>query len=259
MEKSRDYTINAVKKAINLLKLFDDENRELTLSELSSMSGIGKSTMLRMLYTLNVEEFIDYDEETKKYSLGIELYRLGELKFNSLDVRKISKRYLQKLCDANNLICYLGVRHGDQLVMLDRYFPYNAPAWTQFLVPDNNRELYSTGIGRLFLAAESDEEVSKYLDRVEIRNFTDSTVTDKLTLLELVRQARTDGYSGNMGENESLICSLCAPVYNLEKEMVAGISICGPKDMIWGENFDSYLKKIQATAAAISRELGYRG
>ena len=105
MEKSRDYTINAVKKAINLLKLFDDENRELTLSELSSMSGIGKSTMLRMLYTLNVEEFIDYDEETKKYSLGIELYRLGELKFNSLDVRKISKRYLQKLCDANNLIC----------------------------------------------------------------------------------------------------------------------------------------------------------
>ena len=55
MEKSRDYTINAVKKAINLLKLFDDENRELTLSELSSMSGIGKSTMLRMLYTLNVE------------------------------------------------------------------------------------------------------------------------------------------------------------------------------------------------------------
>ena len=229
MEKSRDYTINAVKKAINLLKLFDDENRELTLSELSSMSGIGKSTMLRMLYTLNVEEFIDYDED------------------------------VQKLCDANSLICYLGVRHGDQLVMLDRYFPYNAPAWTQFLVPDNNRELYSTGIGRLFLATESDEEVSKYLDRVEIRNFTDSTVTDKLTLLELVRQARTDGYSGNMGENESLICSLCAPVYNLEKEMVAGISICGPKDMIWGENFDSYLKKIQATAAAISRELGYRG
>lgn len=259
MEKSRDYTINAVKKALGLLKLFDEQNRELTLSQLSDMSGIGKSTMLRLLYTLSNEGFIDYDEETKKYSLGIELYRLGEIKYNSLDIRKIARKHLQALCDESNLICYLGVRHGDQLVMIDRVFPYNVPLWTQYLVPDDNRELYSTGIGRLFLAHESDEAVEQYFNRVEIKSFTDCTITDKETLMELVRQARKDHYSGNIGENELHICSLCAPVYDLEGKMTAGISICGPKHTLLGSNFDAYLQKIQDTAAVISQSLGYRG
>lgn len=258
MEKTRDYTINAVKKAICLLKLFDEQNRELTLSQLSSMSGIGKSTMLRLLYTLCNEDFIDYNEETKKYSLGIELYRLGDLKYNSLDIRRIAKKYLQVLCNENNLICYLGVRHGDQLVMLDRVFPYNVPMWTQFLVQDSSRELYSTGIGRLFLAHESDEEVERYFDRIEIKSFTDFTITDRKKLLELIRRARRDGYASNMEENELYICSLCAPVYNLEGDMTAGISICGPKNVLLDENFEVYLKKIQNTAATISKDMGYR-
>ena len=64
------------------------------------------------------------------------------------------------------------------------------------------RELYSTGIGRLFLAQDSDEEVERYLEQATLKKFTDTTITDKRALMELVRQARADGYSGNIGENE---------------------------------------------------------
>ena len=97
MNTTRDYTIGSVKKALEILKLFDEQHQELSLSELSELAGIGKSSMLRLLYTLNNESFISFDEETKKYSLGIEVYHLGQLKYNSLDVRKIAKKRLQKL------------------------------------------------------------------------------------------------------------------------------------------------------------------
>ena len=52
MKATRDYTISSVKKALDILKLFDDQRPELTLSEISELSGIGKSSMLRFLYTL---------------------------------------------------------------------------------------------------------------------------------------------------------------------------------------------------------------
>lgn len=260
MKTTRDYTILSVKKALGILKLFDDQKAELTLSEISQLAGIGKSSMLRFLQTMLSEGFIAYDEATRKYSLGIELYRLGQFKFNALDIRRVAEAPMKRLANEADLICYLGVRTGDTLVMIDQFLPAHVPAWIQLIVQGGGtRDLYSTGIGRLFLAQNSDEEVIRYLDRVQIRSFTDSTVTDKLTLLELIREARRDGYSGNLGENESRVCSLCVPVYGMDGTMVAGISVCGlPEDVMPGGEFrQDLMQRIRAASSEISRQLGY--
>lgn len=257
MGTESNYTVSTVKKAISLLKLFNGQNRELTLTQISTLSGIDKSTTFRLLYTLNEEGFVDYDEETKKYSLGIEVYRLGQLKYRYLDIRQIAKKHLQKFCDTYDFVSYLGIRNGDHLVMVERIFPYNVPVWARFFVEDDYRELYSTGIGRLFLAEETDAAIEKYFSRVEIKPMTDCTITDKDVLLDLIRQARIDHYSGNLGENETSIHSLCVPIYDHSGKMSAGISICGPKDTIWDKNFDDLLEKLQTIASNISRECGY--
>lgn len=258
MRATRDYTITSVKKALDILKLFNDQHTSLTLSEISEMSGIGKSSMLRFLYTLLNEDFVSYDEVTKKYSLGIEVYRLGLLKFNSLDVRKIARRHLQKLSNELNMICYVGTREGDLLAMVDQILPSSVPAWTQLTVQSGGTsELYSTGIGRLFLAQDSDAAVERYLDRIQLKKFTDTTITDRQALMELIRQARTDQFSGNIGENEPHIYSLCAPVYGASGKMVAGVSLCGLQDVVCSDQYDSYLDQIRQVAAQISRELGY--
>lgn len=260
MKATRDYTISSVKKALDILKLFDDQRPELTLSEISELSGIGKSSMLRFLYTLYNEGFVAYDETTKKYSLGIEMYRLGLSKFNSLDVRKIARRYLQKLSNEMNMICYVGIRQGDVLAMVDQIIPNSVPAWAQLTVQSGGTsELYSTGIGRLFLAQDSDAEVEQYLNRVPLKKFTDATVIDKKALMELVRQARSDRFSGNVGENEPHIYSLCAPVYGRNGRMVAGVSLCGLQEVVCTERYDECLEKICRAAMDISRELGYAG
>lgn len=258
MKATRDYTISAVKKALDVLKLFDDQHSELTLSEISEMSGIGKSSMLRFLYTLLNEGFVAYDEATKRYSLGIEMYRLGLLKFNSLDVRKIARRYLQKLSNEMNLICYVGIREGDLLAMVDQILPNSVPAWAQLTVQSGGTSaLYSTGIGRLFLAQDDDAEVERYLDRIPLKKFTDTTITDKHVLMELIRQARTEQFSGNIGENEPHIYGLCAPIYGRSGQMVAGVSLCGLQDVVCSERYDEYLSRIRQAAADISRDLGY--
>ena len=254
MKATRDYTVSSVKKALDVLKLFDEQHSDLTLSEISEYSGIGKSSVLRLLYTLFQEGFVAYDEVTKKYSLGIELYRLGLMKFNSLDLRKIARRHLQALSNELNMICYVGVREGDTLAMVDQILPSSVPAWTQLTVQSGGTsELYSTGIGRLFLAQDSDAAV----EQTQMKKFTSATITDRKTLLELIRQARRDHFSGNVGENEEHIYSLCAPVYGLHGTMVAGISLCGLQDVVCSDKYDSYLQRICQVAEDISRELGY--
>ena len=257
MNTTRDYTINSVKKALDILKLYNNEKHELTLSDISALLRVGKSSTLRLLYTLQNEGFIEFDEIKKTYSLGIEMSRLGLMKFNSLDVRKIARPYLQKLSDEMDLICYVGVRQGDQLAMIDQILPSRIPAWAQLTVQSGGiSELYSTGIGRLFLSQDKEEEVQEYLDRIQLVKFTDTTITDKKQLMKLVRQAGEQQYSNNAGENETHIYSVCAPIYDQTAKMVAGISICGLQDVMCGNRYELYLKRIRGTASSISRDLG---
>lgn len=259
MSAGRDYTIYAVRNALRVLKFFK-EKPEMTLSELSLVSGIGKSSMLRILYTLAQDGFVSYDAETQKYSLGLELYCLGRQKFESLDLRKTAARYLQKLSDKNDMICYLGLRDNDILVMLEKIVPSSVPAWTQLLVQrGETSELYSTGIGRLFLAQDSPEELERYFKNIKIQKFTEDTIIDKEKLKKLISEAGEKGYSYNLGENEVHVCSLCAPVYDLNGKMVAGISLCGMQDILFGEEYTDYLEQVMSTAKMISKELGFSG
>lgn len=257
---SRDYTISSVKRALEILKLFGDTRREMTLSELSELAGVGKSSMLRFTYTLVEENFLSYDPETRKYSVGLEMYRIGLSKFNSLDVTKFSRRYLQKLADEEGMICYIGIRQGDVLAMVGQILPPTVPAWTQLAVLGGGTSpLYSTGIGRLLLSQDSDEDICRYLDRIQPKKYTEATITDRAQLLELIHRAGRQQYSGNCGENESHVYSLCAPVYEMSGKMVAGVSLCGMQEDIAGPKYSYYLDRIRQTARAISNELGYFG
>ena len=142
--------------------------------------------------------------------------------------------------------------------MVEKIVPSRVPAWTQLLVQrGETSELYSTGIGRLFLAQDSPEEIERYFKNVKLQKFTEDTIVDKEKLKKLIFEAGEKRYSYNLGENEVHVCSLCAPIYDLSGRMIAGISLCGMQDILFGEEYDSYLEQVTSTAKAISKELGF--
>lgn len=257
MNTSKDYTISAVQKALKLLKLFDENHFEMSLSEISAMTGVGKSSTLRLLFTLASEGFIEYDEIKKTYSLGLVPLHLSTLKKNHLDLRKIAVPYLQEIADRKSVICYLGIQREGKVLMIECVVPRDVPSWAQLMIRSGGmRELYSTGIGRLFLSRMPDEELEEYIKSIHVERFTDKTVTDKEELLRIIRKAGKEGYSFNNGENEPYISSVCAPIFDYNKDMTAGISICGIQELFEGEKREEAKQDIIRTAGRISARLG---
>ena len=177
---------------------------------------------------------------------------------NTLDFRRIALRYLRPLSRETDMICYLGVRQEDMLIMVEQVVPSSVPVWAQLMVRTGGEtNLYATGIGRLFLAQDTDEEVAAYLDRTAPTQITPETVTDKQKILAMVRCARAEEFDVNQGESDLYIASLCAPIYDVNGRMVAGISLCGIKEQINGANRSEYERMVRQTAAKISEQLGY--
>lgn len=76
-EKNR-YTISSVIRALRVLKLFDRNHRSISLTEISAMSGLTKSSALRIMESLESEGFVKRIDNSKKYKLGLELYMISK-------------------------------------------------------------------------------------------------------------------------------------------------------------------------------------
>ncbi|MFR1802649.1 MAG: helix-turn-helix domain-containing protein [Faecalispora jeddahensis] len=77
MEKKNDYTIASVQRALRILKLFDNQHKEMTLTEISNRADMRKGTMLRILETLRAEHFGAAAEQAVSVG-GSDLYALRQ-------------------------------------------------------------------------------------------------------------------------------------------------------------------------------------
>ena len=265
MNTKNDYTIQSVEKALKVLQVFNSDNyndsKSLTLMEICEETGINASTAMRILYTLNKNGFVAFDSNTKQYSLDIALYRLGMSMYNSIDVHNVAQQHMKPLADETGLVVYLAKVDyvNDEIVVIDKVFPNTANTWPQmaaragYILP-----LHSSGMSRLYLAEHTDDEIRAILAKKQLTKFTDKTLTDVEQILKVIAEIRKTGVAYSNCENEEYIGSICAPIKDYEGKMVAGISLGGIKNIIYGKNKDKNQKALLKVAKQISVDLGYR-
>ena len=92
-------SIRAVERALDVLMCFTSQTPELTMTQISEMVGINKSTVHRLLATLEGKRFVERDPETGVYRLGIRLVQMAFLTMEHNDLRRLAAPFLHSLCD----------------------------------------------------------------------------------------------------------------------------------------------------------------
>lgn len=252
-----DYTISAVQKALKILQLFDHGNSELPLTEISRRMGMNKSTALRFVATLRNEGFLKMDPDTKKYSLGVILFRLGSYVHESMNIQKIANPHIKKAADATGMIVHLGVIHNDEVIVVEKVWPDKTAESVRLISRVGGiLPLHCTGIGKIFLAARTDEEIRAIIEKKSMAAYTSNTITDIDRLLREIAAVRRDRYASNNCEHEDYMMSLTYPIYNHKSELVAAMSLACIKEKFKDADPRVLHQVLQDTTAAISRELG---
>ena len=149
--ENNDYLITSVDRALSILNVFIKMEKPLTLTEVSSETKLNKSTALRMLYTLKEREYLSYDEETKKYNLGVRSLQLGLTALHGMDLSKIAQPILQKATDNTGLIAHLGIYENWNVIVISKVFPTGKTSGIQLISHIGGlMPAYCTGIDRLF-------------------------------------------------------------------------------------------------------------
>lgn len=253
-----DYTISAVIKALRTLKQFNSERKELTLTELSNLCDITKSSMLRILASLEAEGFVKYDESSRKYKLGITIFNLGNTAFEFLDVKKIAAPVLKRAASESQLLIHLAVIEDDQILVIDKVWPQDHSdmiALVSYI--GGSVPVHCTGVGKVLAAYAPDHVREALIEKSDFKIYTERTISNEVDFLEELKRVRERGMAFNDGEHEPYLRCITRPIYDSERKVIAAVSLSGLKDVITDEKFEYYNKLSQKTAYEVSREFGY--
>jgi DNA-binding IclR family transcriptional regulator len=249
----------AILRIVEILELISKSRDYLSLSEISRLLKIPKSSAFELLYTLVETGMLDIaDERLKTFKLGVKTFTIGSAFLKEQNITDVSRSILTKLMEMTNETVFLGVENNREIVYLDKLEPQNLTL-RPTSIPGSTNPLTCTGIGKAILAAYTNNGVRNMYceqDFVVKTKFSISNIDDLICDLEKIRKR---GYATDDRESEEEMFCLAVPIYNYTNKPAAAVSISGlaHKNSIERENkFSELLIK---SSLEISRKLGFTG
>lgn len=245
-------SIRAVERALDVLSCFSSQTPELSMTQIAEKIGIHKSTVHRLLATLENRRFVDRDPATGLYRAGIRLLQLAYLTLEHNDLRQLAAPFLSKLREQFLETIDLGVLDGTEIVFID---VFESPLRVKLAAAIGQRlPAFSTASGKAIFAFMPEEAVQQLLKR-GISQYTDYTLQTEQAILESLRQTRALGFSLAEQEYEEGINALAAPIFSPRGNPIASTSVAGPAFRLTRERMLEIGPTLVATTQAISQEL----
>lgn len=260
IEDSEDsvYFSPPVQRAAKLLRYIATGGTIANLQQAVKTLSISRTTMLRLLYTLEIERFISKVPETGEYQIGVGLLGLVGQNAYGQDLVQVALPSVGWLAEQSGLSAHLGVLDGTDVVYLARRIP-NVPLASNIRV-GSRLSAHATTLGRAILAFMEPETVrTMYKDR-PLDQHTDRTPTTVSELLEKLKAEFHDGYSSSDGMLTKGVSSIAAPIFGESAQVLASINVTGPTELVSAsaERRAHIVALVLQAAHTISLKLGYR-
>lgn len=226
VEDNSKYNIKSLEKVLKILNLFRD-NEGYTLTEISKLADINKSTALRILKTLCNYNYIKYNKNDKTYELGFMFYVLGYSAFNSMNITKIAMPFLIEAAERSNLICNFGILEGSHVVIMEKIWPKKRKQFNTISTVGGVLPCYCTSLGKVILVDKTNDEIREIMKNVVFEKFTKNTIKNVDQLIKEVETARINNFAIDIAEHEPYIKCIAYPIYGMGKRIVAAISLTG--------------------------------
>ncbi|OAH59601.1 MULTISPECIES: IclR family transcriptional regulator [Bacillaceae] len=242
-----------VVRSMDILNLFID-HAQLTFQEIIGLSGIPKTSVYRMLMSLEEMGLLEKGTDSK-YRLGLIFLNFGHLVSSRLDIRQIALPIMQELHDDVNEAVNLIVKQSNEAMYIEKIDTNQKVRL--YTAIGRRSPLYAGACSRVILSFLPGPEIDKYIESIELQPFAMGTITDKECLYNTIRQAQKDGYTISHSELENHTSAIAAPIFDHKGDVIAGISIAGIEANYQNENIPIFVEKAKRAAEQISERLGY--
>ena len=249
--------VQTLDRALNVLEALAT-SQPVGLSDLSRQVGLHTSTVSRILETLRQRSFIEYDDYSGLFRLGVKTLEIGNAYLQGRPLADAADSVMRELSETLRETVNLVVRDGDMAVYIKQI--QNESHTIRMFTREGARvPIYCTAIGKIILGDLDPEEIREVLRDTEFIPFTKNTVSDCDEFAKLAKRSAKRGYAWDDEERELGVRCIAAPIRDAEGQVVAALSVSAPVMRMTKAQGTAYSSPLIDAAERISRKLGYLG
>lgn len=244
--------VESVRRALRVLGCFGPGVAELGVTDVAVMLQMHKSTVHRLLLTLEQEGFVR--QVAGRYSLTWRVLEIAAGIPVRAGLSATALKHLTTLVADTGETAHLAVLDGGKVLYVEKVtgtHQLRMPSAVGTRVP-----LHATALGKVLLGGLDEETKERLIAGTELQPITPHTIVDPKVLRRHVKQAVKQGYATDAEEIEQGLMCIAAPIVDQTTGVTcAAISIAGPASRIQARQ-DHNIQAVRDTAAALSAELG---
>jgi DNA-binding IclR family transcriptional regulator len=225
--KEDRHFVEALARGLEILACFRQKDGPLGNQELARRSGLAKSTVSRLTYTLTKLGYLTHVEDAGKYALGTATLSLASAMLGRLDIRKLARPLMQELAEFSNCLVSLCSRDRLSMVYVDVARSSSA-AVTLSLDTGARIQIANSASGRAYLASITDKEREEIMEGV--RQVAEASRWPALQrgVAKALVDRRNLGVCCSFGEWQKDINAIAVPVHPGNNLPPMAISCGGP-------------------------------
>ncbi len=213
--------VQSLKRGLAVIRAFDVEHPQLTLSDVARATGLTRAAARRFLITLVELGYMRTDG--RLFALRPRVLELGYAYLSSLSLPEVAQPHMEALVAHVHESCSVSVLDGDEVVYVARV--PTRRIMTVAISVGTRFPAYATSMGRVLLAAQPAEWLDEYLRRADLQPLTRRTITDPGKLRATLARIRSQGFALVDQELEEGLRSLAVPVHDPDGSAVAAMNV----------------------------------
>ncbi|NKF23578.1 IclR family transcriptional regulator domain-containing protein [Solimonas marina] len=246
--------VGSVAHGLAVLRSFDHDHFQMTLSEVSARTGMTRAGARRYLLTL---AHLGYVEQSGRlFRLTPKVLELGYAFMSTMPLADIAQPYLDRLTARTGEVSAIAVLDGREVVHLAVATPAQRQLLPKVTIGRRFNALYNS-TGRVLTACRDDKPLEQQLGGAKLTKLTNWSIDNKAALLDELRRVREQGYAIVDQESEEGLRSLAVPIRNKQGRPVAAINIITNIATVSSEELTNRLLPVLHEAAdELSRAIG---
>ena len=245
-------SVHSVNRAISILQVLALRG-PTTVTEIATELNVHKSTIFRLLATLDARGMVDQNGARGRYQLGYGVVQLAAGATRKLDLSGISRRVCEALAEEVGETVDIAINDDNMVLSIDQVI--GAAAMTTVDWVGRRTPLHATSSGKVFLAHMSPTQRADYLSST-LERFTEHTITNRRELEEQLQTVRDQGYGFTLEEYQIGLAAVAAPIHDIEGHVVAAVGMSGPNFRITADTIPGFAEHVMAAALEISQRNG---
>ncbi|MCA1296468.1 IclR family transcriptional regulator [Paenibacillus sp. alder61] len=242
--EDRKLTVRAVERALDILMCFTKDS-DLGLSEIAGAIGLHKSTVHRLLTTLEERGFVIRNPATDKYRLGLKIWELSAHLSHNDDPAVLLLPQMEQLRDRLGETVSLYLRDGTDRLRIQAVQSNQAI-----------RRVAQVGARLPLFVGASSKVLVAYAEDAVLRAVLDSpdwpTAVDREAYMSQLEEIRRAGYATSYEEREPGAAAVAAPIFDRNGRVAAALSVSGPVSRLSPQT----LEKMAPVLIEAAREMG---